>query len=122
RLGGHLMTVDGEVIPISATVNDKNDIAITFRTMAGYVMGLGPMTGELCAADDITGAAIGPVIAASSDVAESDRGHWLLKTPNPIDEVPQIDLDFPNDPGVVDGGDFTSNVTASTCTSSGGVV
>ena len=62
HIGGMLQTVDGEIIPISASVNGQSDLSLTFHTAGGFVQGLGRMEGELCGADDITGAAIGPVL------------------------------------------------------------
>ncbi len=121
RIGGHLKTSVGEIVPIAATVNDRNDIAITFHTSAGHVMGLGPMKGALCDADDIAGGAIGPEIAASSDIGESDRGHWLLASPHHVTELPEGEFNYPGDI-TNQGGEFTTNVTAATCVSSGGIV
>lgn len=122
RIGGHLMTKDGEVVPLSATVNDRQDIALTFHTTAGYVMGLGHMRGALCDADDVVGAAIGPEIDESNDLARSDRGHWLMSQPKQVYELPNYSsFNYPGDIGNQDG-TFTSNVTAQQCTAGGGVV
>ena len=121
RIGGHLKTTDGEIVPIAATVNDRQDIALTFHTKVGYVMGLGHMEGDLCAADDIEGAAIGPEIDAANDITASDRGHWLLAKPQMVDQLPDGTFNYPGDTTNQDG-TFTTNVTASTCMSSGGVV
>lgn len=120
RIGGHLMTPDNEVIPIHATVSEENDIAITFHTQAGFVMGLGPMTGPLCDADNIEGVAVGPVIG--DGVNDGDSGHWLLQAPNPLDELPVIEpFNYPGDLNPQDSG-FTTNVTAQQCFKGGGVV
>lgn len=120
RIGGHLRTTAGDIVPMTATVNDRSDISLAFQTPAGTVMGLGHMAGGLCDADAITGAAIGPEIAATSDLAASDRGHWLLSDPHRLVEVPDYISEYPD--LSMPPGDFTANVTASTCQSSGGVI
>ncbi len=97
RFGGHLKTTDGEIVPIAATVNDRQDIALTFHTKVGYVMGLGHMQGDLCAADDIQGAAIGPEIDGSNDITASDRGHWLMDTPHMVYDLPTEPFNYPGD-------------------------
>ena len=122
HIGGMLQTVDGEIIPISASVNGQSDLSLTFHTAGGFVQGLGRMEGELCGADDITGAAIGPVIGGGKDLSKSDSGHWLMAKPSLLLDLPPGPFDYPGDLTNQGGDDFTSNVTASECYAGGGVV
>lgn len=122
HIGGMLQTLDGEIIPISAAVTEQSDLSLTFHTPGGFVQGLGRMEGELCGADDIAGAAIGPVIAGGSDISKSDSGHWLMLKPSLLTDFPAGPFNFPGDLVNQGGDEFTTNVTASECFASGGVV
>ena len=80
---GLLRTPTGEEVFATGALYKSGDIALTFHTEAGYVMGLGRVGDNFCKAGTmLEGVAIGPKLAPDNALDLSDSGHWLLNTPS----------------------------------------
>lgn len=78
-LSGSLQTSTGSLIPVTGSVYRSGDIALTFHTKSGYVMGLGKLGDNFCKPGTrIEGVAIGPRIDSNNSISQSDSGHWVL--------------------------------------------
>ena len=78
-LSGSLKLADGSRIPVTGSVYKSGDIALTFHSKTGYVMGLGKLGDNFCrAGTTLSGIAIGPRVDPNSQISPSDTGHWLL--------------------------------------------
>jgi hypothetical protein len=87
-LSGSLKIADGSRVPVSGSVYKSGDIALTFHTKTGYVMGLGKLGDNFCkAGTTITGVAIGPRVDMNSMIGGSDTGHWLLAGSYNLDPI-----------------------------------
>lgn len=110
-LSGALRATDGSLIPVSGSVYKNGDIALTFNTRNGYVMGLGALGDKFCKPGAmLEGVAIGPRVSANM-ITASDSGHWLLQSPNLLFE-PTVTLLEPTDPT----GEYSITIASGTTT------
>ena len=118
-LSGSLKTSDGSRIPVSGSVYKSGDIALTFHTKSGYVMGLGKLGDNFCKSGAmITGIAIGPRVDMNSMVGQSDTGHWILAGSYLIFQPITTTLTLePSDPSVItiSSGGGTTTFNSVTC-------
>ncbi|MBL9008680.1 MAG: hypothetical protein JNJ46_30755 [Myxococcales bacterium] len=118
-LTGSLQPTSGTAIPVTGAVYKSGDIALTFHTKSGYVMGLGKLGDNFCKPGArIEGVAIGPRVATDNRIGQSDTGHWVLLGANLILEpvMIQIQLTEPADPSQITFSNFGSQTfNAVTC-------
>ncbi len=115
ELSGSLKIADGSRIPVSGSVYKSGDIALTFHTKLGYVMGLGKLGDNFCkAGTTIAGVAVGPRIASNNMIGGSDSGHWLLAGSYQLNPVTvDYTISEPLNPSLItlSGGSTTYSIT-----------
>lgn len=118
-LTGSLQPTSGTAIPVTGAVYKSGDIALTFHTKSGYVMGLGKLGDNFCKSGTmITGIAIGPRVDMNSMVGQSDTGHWILAGSYLIFQPITTTLTLePSDPSLItfSNGGSTNTFNSVTC-------
>lgn len=115
ELSGSLKVADGSRVPVSGSVYKSGDIALTFHTKSGYVMGLGKLGDNFCKpGTTISGVAVGPRVDTNSMIGQSDSGHWLLSGSYLLDPITTTyTLSEPLNPSLItfSGGTTTYSIT-----------
>lgn len=115
-LSGALRGADGKLTPVTGAVYKNGDIALTFNTETGYVMGLGALGDKFCKSGaKLEGVAVGPRVSTTNMIGDSDSGHWILLSPNLILEPPTLTLEPINPSAGLISGAGSGFLNAVTC-------